>query len=202
MTEPQQPGDLALGLTRKQSYEANKATIREIIEVDHFSNTVPESIVDLWLRALDPDSKIPLPRDVKGFYGGDLRASIPIELAHDCYKYVMHETDRARVDTYANRMLIALSLLDMDELSRKDANLAGLALWHKALAQARLLGSLDGLTDTLKRYEAVRPRASLSDSKLPQPARLTARLLMAAEQLGNDEAAMVLRNWNPEANGS
>jgi hypothetical protein len=184
-------------LTPKQSYEENKATIREIIEVDHFSNTVPESIINLWLKALDPAAKIPLPRDVKGFYGGDLRSSIPIELAHDCYKYVMHETDLAKVDKYANRMLIPLSLLDMDELSRKDANLAGLALWHKALAQARLPNSLDELTDTLRRYEAVRPRASLSDSKLPQPERLKARLLTAAEELGNTEGAKFLRGWEP-----
>ena len=129
-------GGFAAALTPKQSYEMNKAAIREIIEVDHFSNTVPDSIVDLWLTALDPESKISLPADVKGFYGGDLRASIPIELAHDCYKYVMHETDKDKVNKYANRMLIVLSLLDMDKLLNKDANLAGLAVaallrdWH------------------------------------------------------------------------
>ncbi|KAM0579812.1 hypothetical protein D7B24_008164 [Verticillium nonalfalfae] len=188
----------AKGSTPEQRFEANKTVLRDIIEVDHFSNTVPESIVSLWLNALNPRNKTPLPRDVKGFYGGDLRASIPIELAHDCYKYVIHETDKTKVDKYANRMLIALSLLDMEDLSKKDANLAGLALWHTALAQARLPGSLVDLSDTLKRYEAIRPRASLSDSKLPQPLRLVARLLTAAEQLGNAETVVLLQNWKPE----
>jgi hypothetical protein len=182
-------GGFVAALTPKQNYEINKATIREIIDVDHFSNTVPDSIVDLWLTALDPESNISMPAGVKGFYGGDLRASIPIELAHDCYKYVMHETDKDKVSKYANRMLIVLSLLDMDKLLDKDANLAGLALWHKALAQARLPGSMADLTDTLKSYEAIRPRASLNDNKLPQPARLRTRLRTVAEESGNDDVA-------------
>lgn len=187
-------------LTPKQSYEANKAIIRKMIEVDHFSNTVPEGIVDTWLAALDPESKIPLPPGVKGFYGGDLRSSIPIELAHDCYKHVMHETDKAKIDKYASRMLIALSLLDLDVLLDKDANLAGLALWHKALAQARLSGDeATALAETLTRFEAVRLRSSLSDTKLPQPPRLKARLLEAAEALGNGHVASWLRSWDPEA---
>ncbi|CRJ99699.1 hypothetical protein BN1723_008691 [Verticillium longisporum] len=154
MPEPNLAGASAAESTPEERFEANKMVLRDIIEVDHFSNTVPESIVSLWLNALDPTNKTLLPRDVKGFYGGDLRASISIELAHDCYKYVMHETDKTKVDKYANRMLIALSLLDMDELSKKDANLAGLALWHTALAQARLPGSLVDLSDTLKRLFA------------------------------------------------
>ncbi|KAI9163990.1 hypothetical protein HJFPF1_05625 [Paramyrothecium foliicola] len=186
----------------KQSYESNKAIIREIIAVDHFSNTVPDSIVDLWLKALDPESQIALPPNVKGFYGGDLRASIPIELAHDCYKYVMHETDKAKVGKYANRMLIALSLLNIDKLSETDANLAGLALWHKALAQARLPGSAAGLAKTLQRYEIVRPRASLSDAKLPQPERLTSRLLAAAKELANDDVMGLLHDWESGAKSS
>ncbi|PNH74549.1 hypothetical protein VD0001_g3012 [Verticillium dahliae] len=202
MPEPNLAGASAAESSPEERFEANKMVLRDIIEVDHFSNTVPESIVSLWLNALDPTNKTLLPRDVKGFYGGDLRASISIELAHDCYKYVMHETDKTKVDKYANRMLIALSLLDMDELSKKDANLAGLALWHTALAQARLPGSLVDLSDTLKRYEAIRPRASLSDSKLPQPLRLVARLLTAAEQLGNDEAVVLLQNWKSETSRS
>jgi hypothetical protein len=192
---PSLPEDVAAAITPKQSYEVNMATIREIIEVDHFSNTVPESIVDLWLKALDPESKIVLPPDVKGFYGGDLRASIPIELAHDCYKYVIHETDKVKVAKYANRMLVALSLLDIDKLSKKDANLAGLALWHSALAQVRLPDNVVGLADTLNRYESIRPHASLSDSKLPQPARLKSRLLTTVD---NDDAAAWLRNWEPK----
>ncbi|KAH7323230.1 hypothetical protein B0I35DRAFT_407612 [Stachybotrys elegans] len=182
----------------KETYLSHKATIREIIAVDHFSNTVPDSIVDLWLRALDPEGRVPLPPGVKGFYGGDLRSSIPIELAHDCYKYVMHETDTAKVEKYANRMLVVLALLDMEKLSTADANLAGLALWHKALAQARHPVQAMGLKDTLEQYGVVRPRASLSDAKLPQMPRLVARLLAAAEQTGNDEAAECLRTWMPE----
>ena len=185
--------------TPKQSYEANKAIIREIVEVDHFSNSVPDSIIDTWLAALDPESKIALPSGVKGFYRGDLRSSIPIELAHDCYKHVMHEMAKIKVDKYAKRMLIALSLLDLDVLSKRDANLAGLALWHKALAQARLSGDeATLLAETLKRFEAVRPKSSLSDSKLPKPTRLKHRLLEAADSLENVQVVGWFRDWAPE----
>ncbi|TPX08076.1 uncharacterized protein E0L32_010276 [Thyridium curvatum] len=192
-------------LTPKQSYDKHKDTLRDIITVDHFSNTIPDSIVDLWLAALDPGSRIALPAGVKGFYGGDLRSSIPIELAHDSYKYVVHETqDRAKVAKYARRMLLAISLLDLDSLARRDANLAGLALWHKALAQARLSDSDSAaqLAGTLKQYEALRPQASLPDAKLPRSERLKTRLLAVAQDLGNAETVTWLKNWEPREESS
>lgn len=193
---PETAEGITPALTPKQSYEKNRAILRNIIEVDHFSNAMPTSIVDLWLTALDPESNIHLPPDVKGFYGSDLRASIPIELAHDSYKYVMHESNRAKAIEYVNRMLIALSLLDIDALMTKDANLAGLALWHKALAQVRLPDRTLDLAKTLEQYEIVRPLASLSDAKLPQPERLKVRLLTMVDN--DHEAAKWLRTWEPK----
>ncbi|KAH7396936.1 hypothetical protein DE146DRAFT_658244 [Phaeosphaeria sp. MPI-PUGE-AT-0046c] len=193
---PEQSESDILALTPQQNYDRHRATLRDIVEVDHFSNTMPTSIVDFWLSALDPESKIRLPLDTKGFYGSDLRASIPIELAHDSYKYVMHETDKAKATKYANRMIIALSLLEMDVLIIKDANLAGLALWHKALALVRLPDCVVDLAKTLKLYEDVRPRASLSGSKLPQPGRLKTRLLTMVDD--DNKAAEWLRSWEPK----
>lgn len=184
-------------LAPKESYDINKDTLRDIIAIDHFSNMAPCSLVDLWLTALNPEGKTALPPGMKGFYNGDLRASIPIELAHDSYKYAIHETDKLKVEKYANRMLISLSLLDLEQLGGKDATLTALALWHTALAQARLQGNADGLMETLVSYEAVRPMSKLSDSKLPMTARLKERLLVAAEVLSLDETAARLRQWMP-----
>ena len=197
LSTPQRSEVKTSSLTLKQSYETNKDILREIIEVDHFSNTMPASIIDLWLAALDPETKIRLPPDVEGFYGSDLRASIPIELAHDSYKYVLHETDHDKVTKYASRMLLSLSLLDIDLLIVKDANLASLALWHKSLAQVRLPDCATDLAKTLEQYETVRARASLNDAKLPQPARLKARLLTMVD--ADDETAEWLRSWEPKA---
>ncbi|KXJ87955.1 hypothetical protein Micbo1qcDRAFT_207713 [Microdochium bolleyi] len=179
-------------------YVHHKGELRDMIAVDHFSNAVPLSLIDQWLLILDPDpdNRVALPPGIKGFYGGDLRASIPIELAHDCYKYIVHETkDRDQIAKYAGRMLIAVALLDLNDLETKDANLAGLALWHKALAQVRLAGEADGLADTLRMYERVRRESTLPDAKLPRPGRLKARLLTVAEQLGLDGAIQCLRGW-------
>lgn len=97
----------------------------------------------------------------------------------------MHEMDKAEVDQYASRMLIALSLLDLDLLLVKGANLTDIALWHKALAQTRPSGDIaTALAETLKQFEMVRPRSFLRDTKLPQPPRLKTWLLEAAEALG------------------
>ncbi|KAH7014424.1 uncharacterized protein B0I36DRAFT_338718 [Microdochium trichocladiopsis] len=172
-----------------------------MVAIDHFSDTVPPSLVDKWLLALDPDPShtFALPPEVKGFYGGDLRASIPIELAHDCYKYIVHETqDRTKIVKYARRMLLAIGLLDLDALEAGDVNLAGLALWHRALALVRIAEEDDGgqeLAETLRRYEGVRARSALSDAKLPQPGRLKARLLASAKELDNGTVVSCLEAW-------
>lgn len=187
-------------------YALHRDTLRDMIAVDHFSNSVPPSIVDQWLLALDPrpgNSAVNLPPEIKGFYGGDLRASIPIELAHDCYKHIVHETaDRGKVAKHASRMLVALSLLDLDELEARDANLAGLALWHWLLALVRLasedgagVGSGRALADVLRRYERVRHRSTLSDARLPRPGRLKARLLAVARELGIQSSVDCLVAW-------
>ncbi|KAH7029933.1 uncharacterized protein B0I36DRAFT_244909 [Microdochium trichocladiopsis] len=178
-------------------------TLREMVAIDHFSDTVPPSLVDKWLLALNPDPSHAffLPPEVKGFYGSDLRASILIELAHDCYKYIMHETqDRAKIAKYTGRMLLAIRLLDLGALEAEDVNLAGLALWHRALALVRIAeGSDDGgqeeLAETLRRYEGVRARSMLSDAKLPQPGRLKARLLASAKELDNKTVVACLEAW-------
>jgi hypothetical protein len=180
-------------LSPKQCYDLHKETLRDIIAVDHFSNAVPPSLVDLWVAALDPIGKTPLPPSGRGFYNGDLRSSIPIELAHDSYKYVVHETDQEKATRYASRMLVALSLLDMDKLATSDATLACLALWHQSLALARLPHSINQLLELLDQYEIIRPKSTLSDAKLPLPARLRARLLKVANDVGNSGLAESLR---------
>jgi len=196
-------------------YDKHKdTTLREIVAIDHFSNTVPPSLVDQWLLALDPDPDrahlFKLPLGIKGFYGGDLRASIPIELAHDCYKYIVYETeDREKTAKYAGRMLLAIGLLDLERLEREDVDLAGLALWHKALALVRLVGvelvkvdpqtsaglayTGQDLFETLEQYARIRARSQLPDAKLPLPERLKARLLSTAHELGNETATELLK---------
>ncbi|PVI05404.1 hypothetical protein DM02DRAFT_516868, partial [Periconia macrospinosa] len=164
-------------------YTTHKETLRSIIQTDHFSDSVPPALVSTWLAALDPTSTIPLPPDIKGLYGGDLRSSIPIELAHDSYKYVLHESDAAKSELYARRMLISLALLDLNTLGERDPTLASLALWHKALALLRVEGAVEELGETLRRYEKVRRRSSVSDQKIPTPERLKARLGRLAEGL-------------------
>lgn len=186
-----------------------ETTLREMVAVDHFSDTVPPSLVDQWLLALDPDpvraATFKLPPEIKGFYGGDLRASIPIELAHDCYKYIVYETqDREKIVKYAERMMLAIGLLDLERLERENVDLAGLALWHKTLALVRVVDTEvanaaskfshtgQSLMETLEQYARVRAESKLPDAKLPLPERLRARLLSIAQELRNEAAVGVL----------
>src|ERR1700744_1187556 len=90
-------------------------TLRDIIANDHFGGEMPPSVVEAWVMALQPGSRVPLPPSVKGFSGGDLRASMPIETARGSYKFIAHETaDKAKIEKYSKRMLTALSMVDLD----------------------------------------------------------------------------------------
>jgi hypothetical protein len=163
--------------------------LRDIILHDHFGGEMSEHIVDQWVRALDPDSQVPLPPSVRGFYGGSLRPSMPIEISRGSYKYIAHEMeDGEKIAKYARRMLVALALIDVDSLASTEPTLAALALWHTALAQVRLPDESTSLRRTLERYVQVRPRSNLPDSKLPQPPRLIESLSGVAKSLGNSRA--------------
>lgn len=183
-------------LRPQESYRIHKDILREIVAIDHFGGgeeQVPTAIVDQWVAAMEPGSKIPLPANVKGFYGGSLRASIPIEVARGSYKHIIYETgDKEKVSKYARRMLIALSLLDVDDLATQEPVLGAAALWHIALAQVRLPECSEALGLTMRRYETVRPKVNLTDSKMPQAARLKARLVAVAQELDNQAALATL----------
>ncbi|KAF2489474.1 hypothetical protein BU16DRAFT_598523 [Lophium mytilinum] len=171
--------------SQQQSYDQHIDTLRAIIADDHFGGQMPSKIIDAWLEALNPSSLIPLPPGVNGFYGGSVKASLPIEVARASYKFIAHETtDKEKVTKYAQRMLVALSVLDLDQLAQDGPNLAALALWHQSLALVRLPDAGDRLADTFRCYEGVRPRSNLNDSKLPQPERLRIRLHSIADDLG------------------
>jgi hypothetical protein len=171
----------------------NAETLRDIIANDHFGGDMPPSIVEAWVIALQPVSCVPLPPNVKGFYGGDLRASMPIEIARGSYKFITHETtDKEKIEKYAKRMLMALSIVDIDKVSRNEPTTGALTLWHKTLALVRLPEAADELVQTCKQYEELRPKSSLPDSKLPLPDRLKGRLLNVAQELGNTVATQLL----------
>lgn len=122
---------------------------------------------------------------------------MPVELAHDSYKYIIHETaDREKVEKYATRMLVSLSLLDFDLLAEREPTLAALGLWHRSLALVRLEGKseVQELRDTLERYQIVRPMSKLSESKLPTAERLKERLVAIAEDLGLEENVAAVRH--------
>ena len=168
-------------------------TLRDIIANDHFGGDMPPSLIEAWVMALQPGSSIPLPPNVKGLYGGDLRASMPIEIARGSYKFIAHDTaDKEKIEKYSKRMLTALSIVDIDKVSRDEPITGLLTLWHKTLALVRLPGAVDELAQTLKEYEELRPKSSLSDSKLPLPDRLKGRLLDVARELGNMPATELL----------
>jgi hypothetical protein len=163
--------------------------LRDIILHDHFGGEMSEHIVDQWVQALEPGSRVPLPPSVRGFYGGSLRASMPIEISRGSYKYIAHETeDGEKIAKYARRMLVALALIDVDSLASTEPTLAALALWHTALAQVRLPDETASLRKTLEQYVQARSRSNLPDSKLPQPPRLAESLASVAKSLGNDRA--------------
>ncbi|OAL36227.1 hypothetical protein AYO20_04385 [Fonsecaea nubica] len=168
-------------------------TLRDIIANDHFGGEMPPSIVEAWVMALQPGSRVPLPPNVKGFYGGDLRASMPIEIARGSYKFITHETaDKEKIEKYSRRMLTALSIVDIDEVSRHEPTTGLLTLWHTTLALVRLPDAAGDLLQTFRQYKELRPKSSLPDSKLPLPDRLKGRLLNIAEELGNTAAAQLL----------
>jgi hypothetical protein len=196
-------GTLQRARTPNESYHIHKDILRDIVSNDHFGGgeeQVPAEIIDQWVAVMEPGSKIPLPTNIKGFYGGSLRASIPIEVARGSYKHIIHETaDKEKVDKYARRMLIALSVLDVDELVQREPVLGAAALWHVALAQVRVPEYSEALTATLQRYEAVRPRVNLTDSKMPQAMRLKTRLTSVAKELDNRDALAALDSWLPSS---
>jgi hypothetical protein len=167
--------------------------LREIILHDHFGGDMPPQIVDQWVQALLPGSQLPLPPNIKGFYGCSLRPSMPIEVARGSYKHITHETlDKAKVEKYARRMLVSLDLLDIDELEVKEPTLAALGLWHRALAEVRLEGEAEGLRRTLVRYMRVREKSPLPEGKLPGMERLKGSLMVVAKSLGKEEALTVI----------
>ncbi|KAL5384401.1 hypothetical protein PMIN03_010775 [Paraphaeosphaeria minitans] len=180
-------------------YQTHKGLLREIVANDHFGGgeeQVPAGIVDQWVAAMEPRSKIILPLNIKGFYGGSLRASIPIEVSRGSYKHIIYETaDKAKVDKYARRMLVALSVLDVDDLAQREPLLGAAALWHVALAQVRLPEFSEALRSTLQKYQVVRPKVNVTDSKMPQAARLKTRLMSVAQELDNQAALVTLNSW-------
>lgn len=168
-------------------------TLRDIIANDHFGGEMPPSVVEAWVMALQPGSRVPLPPNVKGFYGGSLRASMPLEIARGSYKFIAHETaDKEKIAKYSERMLTALSMVDIDKVSQDEPTTGALILWHKTLALVRLPNVAGELLQTFKQYEELRPKSSLPDSKLPLPDRLKARLLNVAAELGNAAATQLL----------
>lgn len=183
-----------------ETYARHQEEIRDIIANDHFGGEQHmETIIDQWVAVMEPGSTIPLPANIKGFYGGSLRASIPIEVARGSYKFIIHEVaDRSKVEKYARRMLITLSVLDIGELSQRESVLGAAALWHKALAEVRLPECSEVLEKTIRLYETVRKQFNLPDSKMPQPLRLKMRLVSLAEDLGNKNALTILTAWLPD----
>ncbi|KAF1975085.1 hypothetical protein BU23DRAFT_552920 [Bimuria novae-zelandiae CBS 107.79] len=191
-------GDISQDLSPRESYRRHKDLLRDIIANDHFGDQPVPEIIEQWVAAMEPGVTIPLPANIKGFYGGSLRASIPIEVARGSYKHIVYETvDKAKVEKYAQRMLIALSTLDVRGLMNAEPVLGAAALWHKALAEVRLPDCSEALGSTLRLYEAVRPKVNLSDSKMPQPARLKTRLVLLAQELDNRDAFATLEAWLP-----
>jgi hypothetical protein len=175
------------------THHADPETLRDIIANDHFGGEMPTSIVEAWVTALQPDSCVPLPPNVKGFYGGDLRASMPIEIARGSYKFITHDTaDKEKIEKYSKRMLTVLSLVDIDKVSQDEPTTGLLTLWHKTLALVRLPEAADELVQTFKQYKELRPKSSLPDSKLPLPDRLKGRLLSIAGELENTVATQLL----------
>lgn len=163
--------------------------LRDIIANDHFGGDMPDSIVQAWLCALPPGSQYPLPPNVKGLYGGDLRASMPIEIARGSYKYIAHETaDKEKIKKYTRRMLAVLSIVDIDKASEKEPVIALLALWHKSLALVRRPDDAGVLMQTLIQYKELRPRSSLPDNKIPSLDRLQNRLLNDAREIESSAA--------------
>lgn len=163
--------------------------LRDIIANDHFGGEMPASIVQAWLYALQPGTQYPLPPNIKGFYGGDLRVSMPIEIARGSYKYIAHETaDKEKIERYTRRMLAVLSLVDIDQASEKEPIIALLALWHKSLALVRRPEDVEVLMQTLIQYKELRLKSNLPDNKVPSLDRLQNRLLSVAREVENPAA--------------
>jgi hypothetical protein len=177
---------LGEGPASREIYAKHLSILRDIITVDHFCNEMSPTIVDTWIKGLHPGA--PLPTNIKGFYGGSLRASMSIELARGSLKFIMHETsDQAKITTYAKRMLIALSTLgDLHKLGEKEPTMALAALWHKTLALVRLPEGLEQLKITMQHYEELRPKSPLPDNKLPEMTRLKQRLQNLATDIKNE----------------
>ncbi|KAJ4356799.1 uncharacterized protein N0V89_004836 [Didymosphaeria variabile] len=192
-----------LELSPQESYHTHKEALRDIVANDHFGGgeeQVPEEIVDQWVAVMEPGSKIPLPNNIRGFYGGSLKASIPIEVARGSYKHIIYESvDKEKVNKYARRMLIALSVLNVDVLVEEEPVLGATALWHKALAQVRLRDCNGSLGVTLQQYGAVRPKVNLKDFKMPQPTRLKTRLMSVAQELDEYATLDTLNAWLPNS---
>ncbi|KAF2438365.1 hypothetical protein P171DRAFT_467104 [Karstenula rhodostoma CBS 690.94] len=202
MTDPSNPTTQTtqpLDLPPQESYRIHKTILREIVANDHFGGgeaQVPAATINQWVAAMEPGSAIPLPPTIKGFYGGSLRASIPIEVARGSYKHIIYETvDKGKVAKYARRMLIALSVLDVDNLAAREPVLGAAALWHMALAQVRVAEFSESLALTLRLYEAVRPKVKLTDAKMPYAERLKTRLREVARELDNQAALAVVESW-------
>lgn len=186
-------------LSPREFYHRHRDEIRDIVANDHFGgDQCMDEIVDQWVAVMEPDSKVPLPTNIKGFYGGSLKASIPIEVARGSYKHIVFETtDKAKIQKYARRMLVALSVLDIGDLEETEPVLGTAALWHKILAEVRLPDRSEDLKMSLRLYEAVRPRVTLPDAKMPQAARLKLRLESLARELDNQNALETLGTWVP-----
>ena len=195
---PEEPCAQTFSLLR-ENYDLHKEELRDIVANDHFGGEQHvENIVDQWVAVMEPGSMVALPANIKGFYGGSLRASIPIEVARGSYKYIIHETsDIVKVERYARRMLIALSVIDIGDLVDREPVLGAAALWHRVLAEVRLPDCSEALETDIRLYEGVRNQVNLPDSKMPQPLRLKARLESLAKHLGNRNALSTLETWEP-----
>lgn len=187
----------AVKLSPRVIYHRHRDEIRDIVANDHFGgDQCIDEIVNQWVAVMEPGSTTPLPTNIKGFYGGSLRASIPIEVARGSYKHIVFETtDKAKIRMYARRMLIALSLLDIEVLMEKEPIIAAAALWHKILAEVRLPEHFEELRVSLRQYKTTRPRVNLSDTKMPQPSRLKMRLVSLARELDNQIVLEGLDAW-------
>ena len=83
-------------------------------------------------------------------------------------------------------------MLDVEQLMREKPILA---LWHKILAEVRLLDRGEAVRATLRQYEEVGSRVNLPGFKMPELTRLKTRLTALSRDLGHQTTLPILEAW-------